>query len=191
VRSRLAPFVVLCTILFAGCGSSSSKVSSSNAENVVLKAADLPAGFEAFAKGPTAGLDVQGTTRADLSRFGRQGGWVERLRREGRKSGLALVVSTVDVFKDEKGAEADLKAFGDEFARQHENGLAQRVRPPPFGDGAIGARLSAPGGEKAFAIAWIDRNASASVTAFGFGKVTLADVAALARRQQAKLARAT
>jgi hypothetical protein len=191
VGSRLAPFVVLCTVLVAGCGSSSSKISSSNAENMVLKAADLPAGFEAFAKGPTASLDVQGTTRADLTRFGREGGWVERLRREGHGPGLALVVSTVDVFKDGKGAEADITAYGDELARQRENGLAQRVRPPQLGDGAIGARLSAPGGEQAFTIVWIDRNASASVTAFGFGKVTLADVAALARRQQAKLAHAT
>jgi hypothetical protein len=190
VRPLLLVTAALCVVLLAGCGSSSSEISASDVKSLVLKPADLPA-FQAFADGPTSSLDVQGTARANLERFGREGGWVERLRRAaGAKHGLVLVVSTVDVFKDKRGAAADLNAYRGDFARQRANGLAQRVLPPRLGDGAVAARLVAPGGEGAFAIAWTERNASASVTAFGLGKVTLGDVAALARKQQAKLSSA-
>jgi hypothetical protein len=179
----------LCALLLAGCGHDSSGLSASDAKHVVLKAADLPTGFESFASGPTASLDVQGTARSNLERFGREGGWVERLRRPSpRRRGILLVVSTADVFKDAKGAQADLTAFGDDLARQRENGLAKRVVPPKVGDGVIAARMLAPGGEQAYTISWADRNATASVTALGFG-VTLQDVVALARKQEAKLER--
>lgn len=160
-------------------------LSSADAKKLVLKAEDLP-GYSAFAEGPTATLDVQGTTRSSLQRFGREGGWVERLR---RSSPALVVVSTVDVFRDRKGAQSDLTAFGDEFARQRENGLAKRVRPPQIGDETLAAELVAPGGQKEFAVVWVSGNASASVTAIGPAKLRLADVVALARKQQRKLDR--
>jgi hypothetical protein len=94
---------------------------------------------ESFASGPTASLDVQGTTRSGLQRFGREGGWVERLR---RSSPASIVVSTADVFRDAKGAKSDLAAYGDQLARMRANGLANRVRPARIGDGAIGAELA-------------------------------------------------
>jgi len=175
----------LCALLLAGCGHS-AHLSSSNAKKFVLTAQDLPSGYTPFAQGPTSSLDVQGTTRSNPGRFGREGGWVERLR---RSAPARIVVSTVDVFHDAKGAEADLTAYGDEFARQRENGLARRVRPPQIGDGAIGAELVAPGGQKEFAVVWVWRNASASVTAVGAGGLRLADVLGLAHKQQAKLER--
>jgi hypothetical protein len=177
---------VVCVLLLAGCGSNPSRISPGEVKNLVLRPADLPSGFEAFGEGPTATLDVQGTTRSNLQRFGREGGWVERLR---RSSPAWIVVSTVDVFHDPKGAQADLTAYGDEFARQRENGLARRVAPPQVGDGAIGADIVAPGGQKEFVVAWVSRNATASVTAIGPSTLRLADVVALVRRQQAKLAR--
>jgi hypothetical protein len=177
----------LCALLLAGCGHGSSGLSASDARHFVLKAGDLPSGFESFASGPTASLDVQGTARSNLQRFDREGGWVERLRRPSpRRRGILLVVSTADVFKDAKGAQADLGAYGVDLARQRDNGLAKYVVPPKLGDGAAAARLLAPGGEQAYTISWADRNATASVTALGFG-VTLGDVVALARKQQAKL----
>jgi hypothetical protein len=176
----------LCALLLAGCGHGSSGLSASDAKDVVLKAADLSSGFESFASGPTASLDVQGTTRSDLQRFGREGGWVERLR---RSSPAWIVVSTADVFRDAKGAQADLAAYGDQLARMRENGLAKRVRPPRIGDGAIGAELVAPGGQKSYSVVWVFRNASGSVTAIGPAKLQLADVVALARKQQAKIER--
>jgi hypothetical protein len=178
----------LCALLVAGCGHGSSGLSASDAKHVVLKAVDLPSGFESFASGPTASLDVQGTARANLQRFDREGGWVERLRRPSpRRRGILLVVSTADVFRDARGAQADLTAYEHDLSRQRTRGLAKRVVPPKLGDGTAAARLLAPGGEQAYTISWADRNATASVTALGFG-VSLADVVALARKQQAKLA---
>ena len=176
----------LCVLLLAGCGSGSSKISAGEAKNFVLKPTDLPSGFDAFAEGPTATLDVQGTTRSNLQRFGREGGWVERLR---RSDPAMIVVSTVDVFHDAKGAQADLSAYGDQFAQMRSNGLAQRVVPSQIGGGAIAAELLAPGGQKGFAVVWVSRNASASVTAIGPARLRLVDVVALARKQQGKLDR--
>lgn len=176
----------LCALLLAGCGHGSAQLSSSDAKKLVLTAQDLPPGYSAFAEGPTSTLDVQGTTRSNLQRFGREGGWVERLR---RSSPGWIVVSTVDVFHDARGARSDLNAYGDEFARQRESGLAKRVRPPQVGDEAIAAELLAPGGQKEFAVVWASRNASASVIAIGPSSLHLADVVALARKQQAKLGR--
>ncbi len=173
----------LCVLVFAGCAHGSPQFSGSDAKKLVLTAHDMP-GYESFASGPTASLDVQGTPRSNLQRFGREGGWVERLR---RTSPAWLVVSTVDVFHDAKGAQSDLTGYGDGFASLRETGLAERVRPPQIGDGAIAAELVAPGSQKEFVVAWVSRNASASVTAIGPGGLRLMDVVALARKQQAKL----
>jgi hypothetical protein len=176
----------LCVLVLAGCGSDSSGISAGAVKHLVLKPADLPRGFETFVEGPTSTLDVQGTTRSNLQRFDREAGWVARLR---RSAPAWVVVSTVDVFPDAKAAESDLGAYADGFARQHENGLAKRVRSTRVGEGAIAAELLAPGGQKEFAVVWRSRNASASVTAIGPSTLRLADVVALARKQQAKLAR--
>ena len=176
----------LCALLLVGCGHSSPQLSSGAVKKLVLMPQDMPRGYSAFAEGPTASLDVQGTPRASPERFGREGGWVERMR---RSSPAMVVVSTVDVFGDAKGARSDLSAYGDQFAAQRENGLAKRVRPPQVGDGAIAAELLAPGAQKGFAVVWASRNASASVTAIGPARLRLADVVALARKQQAKIER--
>jgi hypothetical protein len=184
VRAALVAFAALCAVLLAGCGHSST-ISSSGAKKLVLKAADLP-GFESFASGPTASLDVQGSSRENPRRFGREGGWVERLRRSGP---AWIVVSTADVFHEAKGARSDLAAYSDDFAQMRADGLAKRLVPPKIGDGAIAAELVAPGGEKEFAVAWVSRNASASVTAIGPSNLHLADVVALVRKQQAKIER--
>lgn len=183
---------VLCAVLAAGCGSSSGGISSADAKNLVLRASDLPDGFAPFAEGPTSTLDTQGTARADLQRFGRQGGWVVRLKREGgAKAGPLVVVSTVDVFPGSGGAKSDLDAYARDFARQVDTGLAKRLAVRNLGDEAVAARVAGPGGGSSFVIAWRKRNATGSVTASGLaGKLTLLDVLALARRQEAKLARA-
>ena len=189
MRPRVALLGALCAVLLAGCGHGSSQVPSSDVRHLVLTPRDLPSGFVPFAEAPTSTVDVQGTSRASLARFGRKGGWVERLRRSGGgKNRLLLVVSTVDVFGDAKGAQRDLEASANDFARQRESGLAKRVVVPQIGDGSVAAELLAPGGEKEFAVVWVERNASASVTAIGGGKLTLGAVAALARKQQEKLA---
>ena len=151
----------------------------------MLKKADMASGYVSFASGPTSSLDVQGTSRSNPARFGREGGWVERLK---RSSPPGIVVSTVDVFRDGKGARADLSAYGDDFARQRARGLAKDATVPRIGDRAVATELVAPAGEKEFAVAWAFRNASASVTAIG-PSLHLANVVALARKQQAKLAR--
>ena len=177
----------LCVLVITGCGHSSATLSASAAKNLVLHEADLGPGYVSFASAPTSSLDVQGTNRSDLARFGRKGGWVERLK---RSSPPGLVVSTVDVFRDHKGASADLSAYGDGLARQRSDALAIRMSAPGIGDGpTIAAELVAPGGQKEYSVAWTFRNASASVTAIGPQSLHLADVVALARKQQAKLVR--
>jgi hypothetical protein len=175
----------------AGCGTS-SRISSAEVKHLVLTKADLHGRFETFTEGPTASLDTQGTARADPERFGRKAGWVVRFRRSGTpKTGASIVVSAVDVFGDAGGAKSDLAAYRSDFARQAKNGLAEHLTVTDLGDGSVGASVVGPGGGRTFVIAWVERNASASVTASALGKgLTLDDVLVLARRQQARLQRA-
>jgi hypothetical protein len=179
---------LLCAAVAGGCGSSSG-ISSSHVKELVLTKADLRGEYSRFADGPTATLDTQGTTRADPERFGRQAGWVARFRRaDGRRSGALVIASAADVFRSSKGARDDLRAYADDFARQTANGLGKRVVVRGLGESAVGARLSGPGGSASFVIAWVEGNATASVTASGLAeKLGVADVIALARRQEIKL----
>jgi hypothetical protein len=190
VRRGVVALAVLGLAVVAGCGSS-SRISSADVKHLVLTKADLHGQFQPFSKGPTAGLDTQGTSRSSPGRFGRKAGWVVRFRRIGAaKKGAAIVVSTVDVFGDSGGASSDLEAYGNDFARQAKDGLAERFTVSGLGDKSAAVGVAGPGGGKTFVVAWIERNASASVTAISVGKdITLADVVSLARLQQKRLQR--
>jgi hypothetical protein len=188
VRRGVLALVVLAGLFVAGCGSS-SRISSAAVKHLVLTKADLHGPFAPFSQGPTAGLDTQGTARANPERFGRKGGWIVRFRRTAvSKAGAAIVVSTVDVFGDSGGARSDLNAYGHDFARQAKDGLAKRLTVSHLGDRSAAVAVVGPGGGRSFVVAWVERNATASVTAISVGKnLTLGDVVSLARRQQDKL----
>jgi hypothetical protein len=188
VTPRLVVLGLLCAGVVAGCGSS-ARISGGDVKRLVLTQADLP-GFAAFAEGATSRLDTQGTVRGDLQRFGRRSGWVARFKRVGDagKAGPALIVSMVDVFKSPSGARADLNAYRDDFARLVVDGLARRVAVQGLGDEVAAAELLGPG--KTFVVAWREANATSSVSATTVRKLSLGAVLRLARRQEAKLARA-
>lgn len=188
-----------CALLVSACSSESngSKISAGQLESLVLAGSDLPAPFRAFAEGPTATLDTRGTPRADPQRFGRKGGWVARFNRPGTASteGPLVVASTVDVFGDTGGAKDDLAAYRAQFSGQvrSQGGTTRLIEVRRLGDQAVGVTSVQPGGTpvRFFTIAWREGNATASVTANGFGgRIQLADVLALARLQERKLARA-
>lgn len=196
IQLRRLTTISFCVLALAACGSTDT-VSADAAKTLVLSERDLPADFATFAEGPTATLDTQGTSRADLRRFGRKAGWVARFNRPGSAdtNGPLVVVSTADVFGGEGGAEADLGAFrqqfGEEIARRAVG--ARLVRVQALGDdvAAITSKQEGSPAVRFFTVAWRDRNASASITASGFvDRIRLSDVVRLARRQQQKLASA-
>lgn len=135
---------------------------------------------------------MQGTPRSDLHRLDRGGGWVIRLHRPGTKAtrGPLVVASTVDVFPGSDQAKKELDLFRAQLGRVVGGKPLSLAK---LGDEATGVTSVQPGGlaVRSFTVAWRERNVVASVTANGFeGKLSLADVLRLARRQERKLARA-
>jgi hypothetical protein len=194
---RATTVALACVLVLAACGSGSSKISADQLKSLVLREGDLSASFQSFAEGPTASLDTQGTPRANPQRFGRNGGWVVRFNRPGTAAtkGPLVVVSTVDVFDGVQGAKDDLAAYRAQFDRQiaQQGGSATPVTVRGLGDEAAGVTSVQAGGASVrfFTIAWRERNATASVTANGFGRrIDMADVLRLARVQERKLTRA-
>jgi hypothetical protein len=170
-----------------GCGSSGPTIPESKLASLVLKQSDLPAGFAAFYLGKQLRAD-QTPRRSDPSRFGREGGWIGRYHRGGslRTPGPLVVASRVDLFKDSGGARRDLQLYEGDI----ESGPAKRIRIPKLGDEAVGATSVQPGvsSVRTYVIAWRRANATTQVEANGFGKrITLPDVLALARKQDARL----
>ena len=180
---RASTVALACALLVSACGSE-SKISATQLKSLVLARQDLPAQFQAFAEGPTATLDVQGTPRASLQRFGRKGGWVARFNRGGTAAtkGPLVVVSTVDVFGDASGSKDDLRAYRAQFERAIADQNAQPVSVSDLGDAKP---------VRSFLIAWRERNATGSVIANGFeGRIHFGDVLRLARIQEARMSRA-
>jgi hypothetical protein len=189
---RRAPFVVVVLALAAGCGSSGSRVSVQQLPKLVLQPSDVPAAFERFDEGAQVNLDRVPGPRYDTTRFGREGGWKARYRRAGsaQTEGPLVVESRADVFGKASGADDDLAAYRDQFA--HAVG-ARIIAAPKLGDSAVAMTQLQAGspGVRYYSIAWRDTNATGSIVASGFeGKLTLADAAALARKQEHRMAAA-
>jgi hypothetical protein len=189
--TRLIP-ALFCLLLVAACGSSGgSKISDTQVQKLVLQDRDLPKAFGSFADGATMSLDVQGTPRRDLARYGRKAGWVARYHRSGSPStpGPLVVASMVDVFDSAGGAKKDFAAYVVELDRQSSRG-AHPIDLPQLGDAAVGVTsLQASSNPvRTYVIAWRERNATASLTAMGFDRrLSLAGVVALARRQEKRM----
>jgi hypothetical protein len=173
-------------------GGSSAAIDKSELKGLVLQPEDLPRVFVRFDEGRQARIDQQGGILAEVDRFGRQDGWKARYRRPGSPAtkGPLVVESKVDVFGDSDGAEK-------EFAQERSDlieGLRPETSAPTLGDEsfvATGTQGSGRFAVRFYLVGWRHENAAATVLANGFeGKLTRAQVVALARRQQARLAAA-
>ena len=161
----------------------------------VLQPSDLPPVFSQFDGGKLVGSDLHPGPRETMERFDRLGGWKARYRRSGssRTRGPLVVQSLVDVFPDAAGARKDLDAYTDEFALTvtRSGGAAQLLESPRLGADAVAFLRSQTGspGTSFYTIAWRYGNVTASVSADGFeSRLTLAQVLALARLQQRRIA---
>lgn len=145
-------------------------------------------GFTTFYNGAQVRLDNQGTNRTDASRFGRQGGWVSRLRPSdsATASGALVVESRADVFKTLDGAKSDFAAYRVQLSAANAGDLKEFAVPGVAQD-AMGVTFTEAGGRtlRFFRIAWRDRNATASITVEGFdGDLTQAQAVGLAQKQE-------
>ena len=174
-------------LLGAGClHGGGSGVDAARLPRLVLQPRDVPPPFVQFDEGRQIGADQPGGARADRARFGRVDGWKTRYRRSGTPEtrGPLVVESRADVFRDGGGAERELQAI-----RRERAGLARPV--DDLGDDAL--LFSLRQGNVVFVtVAWRDENVIAVVNANGFaGKLTDAEVLALARVQQRRIEAAT
>ena len=182
--------VLLVAVTVAGCESSTT-IPSDKLSTLVLMEQDLPAGFASFDSGPQVRLDNQGTVRSGASRYGREGGWIIRLRRSDQTvtAGPLVVESRADLFKDSGGAKSDFGAYRVLFSRTS-GGDLKTVAVSGLGEQALGITFTQPGGRalRYYRIAWRYRNATASVLVEGFeGELTLNDALSLARKQEKRI----
>lgn len=155
----------------------------------MLQQADLPA-FTQFSNNAQARSDVTPGPRGHTDRFGRVGGWIARYRRGGNAQtrGPLVVESRADLFASTDGAKKDLDAYASEFAAVYGRAGGRRLDAPKIGAGAVAYGL-VQGAVRFYAVAWREGNATASVVAQGFS-LSLADAAALARKQELRIASA-
>ena len=182
---------MLVAVSVAACESSTT-IPSDKLSKLVLSEQDLPAGFASFYSGSQVRLDNQGTVRSDASRYGREGGWIIRLRRSDQTAtaGPLVVESRADLFKDSGGAKSDLAAYRVLFSRTS-GGDLKNLEVSGVGDETLCITFTQAGGRtlRYYRIAWRYRNATASILVEGFdGELTLADALALARKQEKRIA---
>jgi hypothetical protein len=196
---RVAVLVLVLPLALAACGSG-GETKALRLDGLVLRPADLGARFSRFDAGRQTRLDAHEGPRHDPERFGRQDGWKARFRRAGATAATAgpiVVDSRVDEFHDEGGAKDDLEAYEEEWnATVVASGAtdAERPRIHGLGDDARALDLlqgTRRSGQRLIVVAWRAGRVTASVSVTGFAsKLTLADVVALARRQDSHIERA-
>ena len=197
MRTTAATLVAV-VVLAGGCGHGGhGAISSQRVASLVVARRDLPRGFELYQQGKITRFDVGTGPRADLTRFGREDGWRADYRRQGSAvtRGPVLVVSMVDVFRDDGGAKRDLGAYRQELESTVSSfsGSARMLRLRGLGDESAGMTQLQSGspGVRYFTLAWRRANATAAVVVSGFeGKLFLAEALKLARAQDARLRRA-
>ena len=198
-NKRTVALVAVVALGAAGCfRDDDAKLAAQDLRALVLQPADLPPVFERFDEGRQVQADNPGGSRADVARFGREGGWKARYRRPGspRTPGPLVVESRADLFEDDEGAERDLQAYGADLAtlEREAAGIAGMLPRPRLGDEALAATLlqgPGPTSVRFYTIAWRHRNVTASITVNGFeGKLEVGDALELARKQQRRIAAA-
>lgn len=190
--------LLFAVVLLAGCsiggGEDGSPVKPNELRQLVLQPPDLSRVFIRFDEGPQGTAD-QLVGSADMSRFGRQGGWKARYRRPGttETKGPLVIASLVDFFESSEGAKENLVAIRSEL----EDGELpwKSAGSPALGDESVAASFEQGTGATRvayFRIAWRRDNVTASLEVNGFhGKVELADGVELARKQSNRIDRAT
>lgn len=194
MASRIA--IIVAALALAGCAGDSDEPSGipvSALPTIVLQLADLPAVFTQFDEGRQALSETTGAFRRNSGRFGRLGGWKARFRRSGTQTtpGPLVIESRADVFRDEEGAARDLGAYRKELDQAVQTTEGRLLTLPALGSESVGMTFREDR-VRFFRIAWRHANATALLFVNGFDKrLDLADVLALARKQQRRLVRST
>ena len=125
--------------------------------------------------------------RRDPARFGRTGGWKARYRAagSGAGSGMLLIESRVDAFRDSEGAERELDAFraesGGEDARVGDEALVTTSR-----------QQAEPRAISFTTVAWRQGTVTATVLVQGYEDALVTDaLLELARKQEKRIERAS
>jgi hypothetical protein len=180
-------------VVLAGCavgGDDEATIERKELGRTVLQPEDLPRIFVRFDQGRQIRADALPGRRADPTRFGRIEGWKARYRRPGTAStpGPLVVDSRSDLFGSPGGAKDDFGAAGDDL-RDSEYGW-QPIDEPGLGDESFAATF-VDGSVRYYQVFWRDDNATAALNVNGFdGKLALAEVLELARKQERRIARA-
>lgn len=187
--------VLLLVVILAGCslGDDKASIEREELDGLVLQPGDVPPVFVRFDQGRQIRADAPSGSRADQSRFNRIEGWKARYRRSGTRetAGPLVIESRADLFESPEGAEQDLQA-----ARTDLEAGAPAWKPidePGLGDESFAATFVQRGVTEVryYQVVWRKDNATASLSANGFeGKLPLADVLELARKQDSRIARA-
>jgi hypothetical protein len=194
VRALTAALVVAALLAaVAGCGGSDGRVTRAELPKTVLQPGDLGASFERFDEGRQGLVEQPRGSRSDPARFGRIVGWKARYRRPGtaQTRGPLVVESRADLYDgDGDGADEDLAAVADQLRE----GAGRPLPAPDVGEEAFLWQASQAGSPRrvlTVVCAWREGSVLATVTATGFeGRLRAADVVALARLQQARIAAA-
>jgi hypothetical protein len=189
VRAALA-LLALCTLAGCSLGDEDASIGRGELNRLVLQPEDLPRIFVRFDEGPQVSADQPTGRRADAARFGRSDGWKARYRRPGsaRTAGPLVIESRLDLFDSASGAEDDLEAARADL--RAEGSGWEPIDEPGLGDESFAATL-AQGDLRYYLVFWREDNATATLNASGFkAGLPLADVLALARKQQERVGRA-
>jgi hypothetical protein len=180
---------LLLVALFTGCGLGEEDASIERSElgDLVLQPGDLPRVFVRFEDGRQISADSPGGRRADPSRFDRIDGWKARYHRHGtaQTEGPVVVESRADLFASADGAEEDLQAARADL--EDAESSWKPIGEPGLGDESFAA-TSVGGSVRYFVVFWREDNATATLNVNGFdGKLALAEVLELARKQERRL----
>lgn len=196
------PVLILAALLLAGCsgddgGGGGSTVSASKGEDLVLSSADVGKPFTQFDQGEQQRTDMA-PPRDDPSRFHRQGGWKARFGRNGTVTtkGPLVIESRADLFESTGDANEDFDLYKETLDELAFGAAGQTVEAAPtLGEEAHAVTFRQglkPTAVRNYAVAWRQGNVTGYVLANGFdGRLTLADVVELARKQEKRIQRAT
>jgi hypothetical protein len=190
----MRPLFAITLFTLAGCslGGGVASVERGELAKLVLQPDDLSRAFLRFDEGRQIMADSRGGHRADPDRFGRLGGWKSRYRRGGtpQTAGPLVIESRADLFDSAAGAEDDFNAAREDL-KESELGW-NPIDEPGLGDESFAATYvqSALNAVRYYQVFWRHDNATASIDVNGFdGKLALADVLELARKQERRIAR--
>ena len=185
---------LIAVVLLAGCSlgddDEGGSVEPGQFQKLVLQPADVPRVFVRFDEGRQGSVDQPGE-RADMTRFGRKGGWKARYRRPGTTAtvGPLVIASKADVFGSADGANDEYEELQRDFREGELKWLPADA--PKLGDDTFALSLVQGTGQvriRFFLVAWREGNVVASLEVNGFvGKVDGEDAVALARKQARRI----